>query len=226
MPIGAEPAETLVSAGELDGEGWSLIAGTDGIEVSVRAIDGGLHPAYRARGVLSAPIGQILEVLHDSATAAEWIPDLASEEVVVQPSAFERITRSVYAVPFPFADRELVLHSRLSLDRDQGDLVAEAVSVDHPLAPAVSGRVRAHMVRSRTRLRPLGPDRTAIDFFMWVDPRGRIPEFLAAFGLRQAPFKFLKALERRAQTAGYALRPAYRDLLRELQSRLQEEETP
>jgi hypothetical protein len=72
------------------------------------------------------------------------------------------------------------------------------------------------MACSRTRLRPLGPKRTAIDFLMWVDPRGRIPGFLAAFGLRQAPLKFVKALERRAQTAGYALRPAYREMLREL----------
>jgi hypothetical protein len=198
--------------------GWTQIDEVDGIVVETQTPDGGQAPLYRARGVLAAPIGQILEVLHDSATAAEWIPDLAFEAVVDQRSDFERVTRSVYAVPFPFADRELVLRSRLALDRTRGDLVAEAVSVDHPLAPAAGDRVRAHMACSRTRLRPLGPNRTAIEFLMQVDPGGRIPGFLAAFGLRPAPLRFVKALERRAQTAGYPLRPVYRELLRELQT--------
>jgi hypothetical protein len=197
--------------------GWTQIAEADGIVVQSHT-PSGRQPLYRARGILAAPIGQILEVLHDSATAAQWIPDLAHEEVVDRRSDVERITRSVYAVPFPFADRELVLHSRLSLDRTHGDLVAEAVSVDHPLVPAASGRVRAHMACSRTRLRPVGPSRTWIEFLIQVDPGGRIPGFLAAFGLRPAAFKFVKALERRAQTAGYPLRPVYRELLRELQT--------
>lgn len=221
MPAGATslpaPAATPLFV-EPPPQGWTQIDAADGIVVQIQAPDGEQEPVYRALGILAAPIGQILEVLHDSATAAEWIPDLAFEEVVDRRSDFERVTRSVYAVPFPFADRELVLHSRLSLDRTRGDLVAEAVSVEHPLAPLGRGRVRAHMVCSRTRLRPLGPNRTAIDFLLQVDPGGRIPGFLAAFGLRPAPFKFVKALERRAQTAGYPLRPVYQELLRELEA--------
>ncbi|MEJ2638646.1 MAG: START domain-containing protein [Desulfosarcinaceae bacterium] len=200
----------------LSPEGWTRIAEDGGIVLLVQTPEGQRQPAYRARGVLKASIGQILEVLHDNATAAEWMPDLALQEVLDQPSAFERVTRSVYAVPFPFADRELVLHSRLFLDRSGRDLVADAVSVDHPRAPPVRGRVRARMVCSRTRLHPLGPNRTAIDFLMLVDPRGQIPDFLATFGLRQAPMKFVKALEARARTAGYPVRPDYRAMLWQL----------
>lgn len=201
---------------ELIPEGWTQIAEEGGFVIQAQTPVGGRRPVYRAQGILMAPIEQILEVLYDNATASEWMPDLSRQEVVDQRSAFERITRSVYAVPFPFADRELVLHSRLFLDRSRAELVADAASIDHPQAPVVRGRVRAHMVCSRTRLRPLGPNRTAIDFLMLVDPRGHLPDFLAAFGLRLAPLKFVKALEIRAQTAGYPLRPAYREVLREL----------
>jgi hypothetical protein len=214
IPPSASAAATLPV--DLPQERWTQIAAHEGIVVEVQTPKGGRQPAYRARGVIKAPIEQILEVLYDNATAAQWMPDLAHQQLVDQRSAFERVTRSVYAVPFPFADRELVLHSRLFLDRSRGDLVADAVSIDHPRAPVVPGRVRAHMICSRTRLRPAGPNRTAIDFLMLVEPRGHIPAFLAAFGLRQAPLKFVKALETRAQTAGYPLRPEYGALLGEL----------
>ncbi len=200
----------------LRAERWTQIASEGGIVVEEQSIQGSHQSAYRARTILKAPIEQILEVLSDSATAADWIPDLAHQELVAQTSAFEVVTRSVYAVPFPFADRELVLHSRLRLDLVRGDLVAEAKSIEHPLAPLANGRVRAQMRCSATRLRPLGANRTAIEFVMLVDPCGRIPAVLAAWGLRQAPSKFVKALEARAQMAGYPLRPAYAELLRQL----------
>ncbi|MDJ0783547.1 MAG: START domain-containing protein [Desulfosarcinaceae bacterium] len=199
-------------------DGWTQIADQSGIVVEMQAPNPGGHAAYRAQGILKAPVEQILAVLEDNATAADWMPDLAQQELVDQRSALERVTRSIYALPFPFADRELVLQCHLFFDREAGDLVADAVSIDHPRAPLAKGRVRAHMVCSRTRLRPLGPNRTAVDFLMLVDPRGRIPVVMAAFGLRQAPFKFVKALEARAQTAGYPLPPAYQKLLTELQA--------
>lgn len=201
---------------ELGAEKWTQIASEGGIVVEAQSIQGSRQSAYRARTILKAPIEQILEVLSDSATAADWIPDLAHQELVAETSAFEVVTRSVYAVPFPFADRELVLRNRLRLDPLRGDLVAEAKSIEHPRAPLANGRVRAQMHCSMTRLRPLGANRTAIEFVMLVDPCGRIPAVLAAWGLRQAPSKFVKALEARAQTAGYPLRPAYAALLRQL----------
>ena len=201
---------------ELRPDAWTRIASEGGIVVEQQSIAGSRQAAYRAMAILKAPIEQILEVLSDRATAADWIPDLARQELVVETSAFERGTRSVYAVPFPFADRELVLRDRLRLDPGRGDLVAEAVSVDHPRVPVAAGRVRARMRCSQTRLRPLAANRTAIEFVMLVDPGGRIPSALAAWGLRRAPGKFVKALEARAQMAGYPLRPAYSELLRQL----------
>lgn len=201
---------------ELSAERWTQITSENGIVVEQQPIQGSRQPAYRATAVLKAPIEQILEVLGDSATAAEWIPDLAYQELVAETSEFELVTRSVYAVPFPFADRELVLRSRLRLDPGRGELVAVAESIEHPRAPMAAGNVRAQMRWSQTRLRPLAANRTAIEFVMLVDPCGQIPAVLAAWGLRQAPFKFVQALDLRSRTAGYPLRPAYTELLRQL----------
>ena len=196
--------------------GWTKVFHKAGIVVESQATQHPSLQAYRAKGILNASIEQILEVLGDTPTATEWIPDLSNMNVIAEISDVEIITHSVYAVPFPFRDREFVLHNQLRLDGERGALVAEAVSIDRPDIPLPGGHVRARMLCSQTWLQPLSADRTAVAFILKIDLQGRIPAFLAALGSRQAPFKFVKALELRAQMSNYPLRPAYRDLLRQL----------
>lgn len=195
---------------------WSFISREDGFLLEAQSIPGHGLAAYRARGVLKAPIEQIIEVLSDVTAADKWIPDLAWQQVVSEVSALELITLSVYAVPFPFADRELLLRNHLRLDRERGGLMAEAVSIDHQEVPVGDQRVRAHMFCGQTWLRPLSADRTQVEFVLMVDPRGRIPAFLADFGIRRTPLKLLKALEYRAQASDYPVRRVYQDMLNQL----------
>ena len=212
-PVAALAGEPPI---HIPSEGWSLVFEHEGIVVQERSVPGHPKKAYRAKGILKAPIEQILEVLSDTAAAAEWMPELEQQQVITAVSDVELITLNVYEVPFPFADRELLLHNRLRLDRKGKALVAETVSIDEPKVPTPSRRVRARMLYGKTWLCPVGADSTEIEFIMMVDPGGRIPDFLAVFGLRRMPLNFVCALEARAQSSQYSLRPAYRAILQQL----------
>ena len=126
------------------------------------------------------------------------------------------IILNTYAVPFPFADRELLLYNRLRLDSESRALMAESVSINRPGIPVSRGKVRAHMFWGQTRFRPVDARRTEVDLILMVEPRGRLPAFLAVYGLRRMPVKFLKALETRARATQYPVRLAYRRLLKQL----------
>lgn len=204
------------SPDQLQVDGWTKIFQKAGVTVASKYLPDLSLKAYRAKGILNAPIEQILEVLADTPKSTDWIPDLSYIKMITKISVVENITHSVYAVPFPFKDREFILHNQLRLDRDQSALVAEAVSIDHIDIPLHGSRVRARMVRGQTWLRPLFANRTAVEFILSIDLRGSMPEFLAAMGMTKAPYKFVKALESQAQRSSYPLRPAYRDLLRQL----------
>lgn len=201
---------------EIQPDGWTSVSREAGFLLEVQSIPNHRLKAYRAKGTLNAPIEQILEVLSDVTTAAKWIPGLARQKVIKEVSAFELITLSVYAVPFPFADRELLLRNHLRLDRERGAVMAEAISINHQEVPVDDGRVRAHMFCGRTWLRPLSADRTQVEFVLMVEPRGRMPAFLADFGIRRTPLKLLKALEFRAQNSDYPVRRVYQDMLQQL----------
>ena len=212
-PVAALAGEPPI---HIPSEGWSLVFEHEGIVVQERSVPGHPKKAYRAKGILKAPIEQILEVLSDTAAAAEWMPELEQQQVITAVSDVELITLNVYEVPFPFADRELLLHNRLRLDRKGKALVAETVSIDDPEISKAFRRVRARMIYGKTWLYPVAVDRTEIEFIIMVDPGGRIPDFLAAFGLRRMPLNFVCALEARAQSSQYSLRPAYRAILQQL----------
>lgn len=207
-------------------EGWTLVLRQHGIVVQERSIPGSPKKAYRAKGIVKAPIEQIIEVLSDTAAAAEWMPDLDRQQVIEALSDVEQITLGVYDVPFPFADRELLLHSQLRLDRPGGALVAEAISIDQPEVSTARRHIRARMLYGKTWLHPLDAGHTEIEFVIMIDPGGRIPDFLAAFGLRRMPLNFVRALESRAQSTQYPLRPVYRNLLLQLAQSDHEAESP
>lgn len=212
------PTLTLADAPpvHIPADGWSLVCEHNGIVVQERSVPGYPMKAYRARGTLSAPIEQILEVLSDTDTASDWMPELDRQQVVSAVSDVEMITLNIYGVPFPFADRELLLHNQLRLDRPGNALVAEAVSIDAPEVATPGSRVRARMIYGKTWLSPVDTDLTDIEFVIMADPGGCIPDFLATFGLRRMPLSFVRALETRAQQADYPLRPAYQALLHQL----------
>ena len=177
--------------------------------------------AFRATGNLSAPVGQVMEVLRRLEITGEWMPDVKTKYAVAEYSDFEAVTYSVNELPWPFADRELLLYNRLSLDRSRRFLVVEIHSIDDEKIPVADGNVRAHMYCGETLVRPAEKGQTRVELILLVDPMGFIPAWLANLSQKRLPYNFLKALEEKAAASDFPLRSAYRKLLNELESMLE-----
>jgi len=136
--------------------GWQQMYSDQGITVYAQRTKKSKILAFRAEGILNAPIAQIMEVLRRVEIADEWMPDADGKYVLKEISDAEAITYSVNRVPFPFADRELVLLNKLRLDRERKFLVLDVYSVDYPSKPVKKGVIRAQMYCGEMRLRPAG----------------------------------------------------------------------
>ena len=172
--------------------------------------------AFMAVGVLRAPIEQIMEVLRRVEISMDWMPDISEKYTVKNFSDYKAITFSVNTLPWPFADRELLLHNELFIDRKKKYLVVDTFSVELDDLPVRSENVRALMKCGRTLLRPAGPRRTEINLTLLVDPAGDIPVWLVNLLQRTAPLDFLRKLEKKAQSTNFELRPKFREVLNEL----------
>ena len=196
--------------------GWQQMYSDQGITVYAQRTKKSKILAFRAEGILNAPIAQIMEVLRRVEIADEWMPDTDGKYVLKEISDAEAITYSVNRVPFPFADRELVLLNKLRLDRERKFLVLDVYSVDYPSEPVKKGVIRAQMYCGEMRLRPAGENRTEVALQLYVDPQGAIPGWIVNMFQKRLPYNFLRALEKKASSSNFELRPFYQQILKEL----------
>ena len=157
-----------------------------------------------------------MEVLRKVEIAKEWIPDIDTKITVKDFSDLEAITYSVNILPWPFADRSLVPHNKLRLDREKKYLVIDIHSVDFETNPIKADGVRANMYCGQTLLRPVGKGETEIELILFVDPRGHIPAWLVNMFQKSMPYNFLRALEEKAGRTNYKLRPPFKKMLDQL----------
>ncbi|MFH1982294.1 MAG: START domain-containing protein [Pseudomonadota bacterium] len=195
---------------------WTETFREKGLTVyAMKTADSGVM-AFRATGVLAAPIDQIMEVLRKVEIAGQWMPDVVDKITIDNISDLEAVTYSINKLPWPFAGRELILKNALRLDADNRFLVVDIYSVERKDIPQKEGAVRAVMHCGQTRLRPAGSGRTEMDIILFVDPKGAIPTWLVNIAQRRMPYDFLRALEKKAAATHYPLRPAFRSLLERL----------
>lgn len=217
VPAAAADGETCILPGT-NLSAWEEIAQQEGITVYAMETPGSAIVALRATGVLDAPIDQVMEVLRRVEIAGQWMPDITEKSTIDETSDLEAVTYSINRLPWPFANRELILKNALRIDMASRFLVVDIYSVERGDLPVRKDAVRAFMHCGQTRMRPLPDNRTEMDIILFLDPRGAIPAWLANFAQRRMPYNFLRSLERKAAVTQFELRPAFRRLLDQLKS--------
>ena len=201
---------------------WKQIRQHGGITVYSQRVPVSDVLAFRATAVLNAPVEQVMEVLRRVEITGEWMPDISVKYAVKEWSDFKALTYSINEMPWPFADRELLLMNRLRLDRIRKFLVVEIFSVEDEKIPVAKSNVRAHMYCGETMIRPGREGQTEVELILFVDPKGFIPVWLVNLFQKSLPYNFLKALEEKAATSDYPLRPSFQVLLNGLKSSLRQ----
>ncbi|MFC1828156.1 START domain-containing protein [Thermodesulfobacteriota bacterium] len=216
MPSVSAAAEDLPAHYCLVQNKWKPIYSESGITVySQRAPDSDVL-ALKAAGILKAPIDQVMEVLRKVEISKEWIPNIDTKFSIKELSDLEAVTYSVNVMPWPFADRSLLLHNKLRLDSVRKSLVVEVYSIGPETFHIKENHVRAVMYCGHMFIRPVGMEQTEMEFILVLDPRGHIPAWLVNMAQKSLPYEFLTALEKKAGQTSYELRPSFKEMLDQL----------
>ena len=79
---------------------WETIFSKNGIEIFSKQEEGSDLLAFKAEGIVKAPIDQIIAVLHDFDHAADWNKHLTEKRTVLKRSQVEAISYSLHAMHF------------------------------------------------------------------------------------------------------------------------------
>ncbi|MCH2229244.1 MAG: hypothetical protein MK105_02775 [Crocinitomicaceae bacterium] len=156
-------------------------------------------PTYRGTVKLNSGIGRIAFTLIDIDSKKKWVNRLA-EHNLIEGDLFsmEYSTYEHYNLAWPVSDREYVLKAKWSIDNNAEGTSAklEIASTTHKQYPLRNDRVRGNLESLIFHLKEISSETTEVIVEIKVDPKGKLPKFLANQIQKNWPLTTLRALNK------------------------------
>ncbi len=179
---------------------WSLqrLDESNDIRIETRRRDDGFTE-FRGVTRVRSRLAGLVALLQDFDRHAEWVYRTRASRAVERLGDREVIVYSVARMVWPFADRDLVMHTHLTQDPRSHTIIIEGDAWPGFLAP-VPGLVRVPLLRSSWRFEPLPDGRIEIGFQGFGDGGGNLSSGLLNWFstrvLAEAPHQTLIGLRR------------------------------
>lgn len=182
------------------------------IRVYLREVPNSSYKTFYAVTRVKASLSSVVAVLSDVPAMPQWIARMQSARLLKREADREIWVHGVYRLPYPFLEREAVLHS--SLKQDKNGVVEVATRAEKGFVPAHPKRVRLTNMHSTWRLTPEKYGMVRIELWGQGDPGGYIPPLLFNYNLPDEPAQTLRNLRQmltrekyRDKTLGYIREP-------------------
>ena len=188
---GAQPPPTAAA------RQWRLVSDRQGIQVYQPVRLPG-SPLRGFRGVSRLNVSDeyaLVALLEDYAAYPDWLHMVDSVQVLNLGEPGPRRLHVTTRLPWPLANRDAVLESRIIQGDDLGTMVV-SVHSRPDLLPADPAYLRMPAVNGELRFQRVAPDQVEVVYQMILDPGGRIPGWLTGLLLREAPHFTLERLNR------------------------------
>jgi hypothetical protein len=195
----------IISAVSVFGQSdWKLSAEKDGIKVYTSKVPDSKIKAIKVECEIKASESQLVALLMDVNSSADWIYHTKSCTLIKQVSPSELYYYSEINLPWPAANRDFVAH--LTVNQDP---VTKVVTID---GPAVSGMVnqKKGVVRVTDSqglwiITPRGFDKVKVDYTLHTDPAGNLPSWLVNMFATDGPMQVFENMRQQVQ------KPIYRN---------------
>jgi len=184
---------------------WKLVSDRNGIQVYMQHGDRGALKTFR--GVTRFPLADeyaMVALLNDYQAYPDWLHFVDGARELGRSNERVRQLHFTTLLPWPLADREAVLQSRVI---QSADPASEEVVVDlsnrPDLLPPDPDYVRFPQMEGMLRFRRVASGQVEVVYQLEMDPGGYIPAWLVNILLRDAPYFTLERLRRVVHHAEY-----------------------
>ncbi|WP_372998456.1 START domain-containing protein [Marinobacter sp.] len=182
-------------------EAWTLRKEADHIRVYTINQPDSSFKAFKAVGVLDAPIENLMAVMANPGSCVEWVHNCTESYAFGKGDFHDRFAYSVNDMPWPVTDRDYVLRIRTRGDQASGEVVMNLNATPNQRAEN-SSRVRVDRSDTLYRFTPDG-DKTRMVWVQHTDPNGSLPGWLVNSLLVDIPLRSMEELERVANRENY-----------------------
>jgi hypothetical protein len=182
---------------------WTLKARENDIEIYTKNVENSPFKAIRVRCAVPATLAQLVTVILDVNTGAEWVYSTKSSTLLKQVSPSELYYYSEVSLPWPVSNRDFVAHLIASQDPQ-----TKVVTINGPTVasyvPEKKNIVRVHRSYGKWVLTPgAKPGTVLIDYTLETDPGGSLPPWLVNLFATRGPAETFKKLKEQLRKPRY-----------------------
>lgn len=151
---------------------WQLETEDQDIRIYSRPVAGSPFLAVKAVTRITAPLQSVIDEMGDGEGCAKWRSMCKSSRILEQVSERERYVYVVLDLPWPLSDRDMVVHSRASVDEAAQTVSVTFETVSDRLPP--QDLVRAESSASYT-IKAIEQQVVEFTYIMHTDLGGKVP---------------------------------------------------
>jgi hypothetical protein len=179
-----------ISFGQSD---WKLSTEKNGIKVFTSNVPDSKIKAIKVECEVDATESQLVALLMDVNSSAQWIYHTKSSTLIKQVSASELYYYSEINLPWPAANRDFVAH--LTVNQNP---VTKVVTIEGPavngMVPVKKGVVRVTDSQGLWTISPCGYNRVKINYTLHTDPAGNLPAWVVNMFATEGPMQVFENL--------------------------------
>ncbi|HZY39582.1 MAG TPA: START domain-containing protein [Mucilaginibacter sp.] len=183
---------------------WKLNTDKEGIKVYTSEFAGSNVKAIKVECELDASATQLVALLMDVNTSADWVYRTKSCKVIKQVSPSELYYYSEVNMPWPVSNRDFVAH--LIVNQNP---VTKTIEIDGPAVPGMvpekKGIVRIDHSIGKWTIVPIDADHIRVQYTLHTEPGGSLPAWMVNMFAAEGPLQVFRGIKAQLQ------KPVYRD---------------
>ncbi len=183
----------------LQAQEWQLKRNKGGIQVYVRNAPDSKVKELKFTTQVEASLNSIAAVLMDVEGFNDWVYASLVSRTIKKVSDSEVYYYTEMDFPWPFDNRDLILHSIFWQDKKTLAIHSKSTSVQG-IEPEKKGIVRITKADLHWTFTPIGNGKVRVDYHLNSDPAGNIPAWMVNLAADQGPLqtmiKFKEMLEK------------------------------
>jgi START domain len=172
-------------------QGWTLKSDKDNTKVYLRQ-NGALYEVKITTSI-QAPLAGIVTLLQEVDQYYRWGYKVTSANTIKKVSDQECYYRSTIDFPWPLDDRDIVMHSQTE-QLENGTVIAKS-SAAPDMAPTQPNFVRIKVSETTWTLVPSPSGWTYVEYYIYSNPGGSLPEWLVNMAIDVGPRETLKNMK-------------------------------
>lgn len=180
---------------------WKLKQNKEGIEIYTKPLENSHLKGIKVKCALPVTLSQLVTVIMDVNTAAEWVYSTKSSTLLKKVSAAELYYYSEVSLPWPISNRDFIAHLKVTQDPH-----TKVVTIDGPVVsnylPEKKDIVRVRSSYGKWVLTPL-KNNVKIEYTLETDPGGSLPAWLVNLFVAKGPHETFKNLKVQLSKAEY-----------------------